>query len=382
MKNFNHVLDCFVRKSRSVLAMTLRVILFFIFLSFISINYAQEKGQVKEAMFYKKLEENKQVQCLLCPRKCIIPDKARGVCRVRENRNGILYPITYGKPCSITLNEPIEKAPFYHFKPGHIRLALSTVGCNLQCKFCQNWATSQRTLEEVNYYELSPEQIVQMALKEKVGSICFTYTEPTVFFEYMYDIAKIARQKGLKTSMVSAGFINPEPLKELLKVLDAVKIDLKAFNEDFYNEITLGGLEPVLKTIKIVKESGKHLEIVNLVIPTLNDKPEEIKKMCEWIKKEIGTDVPLHFTRFGPAYKFMHLPPTPIETLEKAYRIAKEVGLKYVYLGNVPGHKYNNTYCPKCGKLLINRVHFQVIENKVKNGKCPFCKTKINGLWK
>lgn len=338
------------------------------------------ENKTREAMFYKKLEENKQVQCLLCPRKCIIPDKSKGGCRIRENRGGILYPITYGKPCSIGF-EPIEKAPFYHFMPGHTRLVLSTVGCNLRCKFCQNWEISQKSLEEVNYYELSPEQVVQFALKEKAKSICFTFTEPITFYEYMYDTAKIAKQKGLKTSMVSAGYINPEPLKELLHVLDAVKVDLKAFNEDFYNEITLGSLEPVLKTIKIIKESGKHLEIVNLVIPTLNDKPREIEKMCEWIKKEIGTDVPLHFTRFQPAYKFMHLPPTPVATLEKAYEIAKKVGLKYVYIGNVPGHQYNNTYCPKCEKLLIKRVHFQVIENNVKTGKCPFCKTKIKGYW-
>lgn len=333
-----------------------------------------------EAMFYRKLENN-QVWCQLCPRKCIIPDGRRGVCGNRENRGGTLYSITYGKPCSIGV-EPIEKAPFYHFNPGHARFVVATVGCNLRYKFCQNWNISQAALEDVRYYNLSPAELVEEALKNKVYSICFTFTEPVASYEYMYDTALLAREKGLKTALVSAGYINPEPLKKLLTALDAVKIDLKAYSPEFYQNMCAADLGPVLETLKTIRQAGTWLEIVNLVIPGYNDDPVQIKQMCEWIKTNLGPDVPLHFTRFFPAYKLTTVSPTPVETLERAYKIARAVGLHYVYVGNVPGNKYDNTVCPKCGKMLIQRAGFQVLANNIKDGKCKFCGFPIKGLWK
>jgi len=334
----------------------------------------------KEAMFYQKLEDNK-VWCQLCPRRCIISEGKRGFCRVRENREGKLYTLVYGKPCSVNVG-PIEKAPFYHFIPGHRRLCLATVSCNLRCKFCHNWQISQAAPGEVRKYNLSPEEIVKEALRQGANSISFTYTEPTVFYEYIYEISKLAKKNGLKTSIVSNGFINPEPLRKLLPYLDAVKIDLKAFTEKFYREICAAELEPVLKTLKVLKEEGAFFEIVNLIIPTLNDSSEEIRKMCEWLKENLGEDVPLHFSRFTPAYRLTHLPATPIETLEEAVKIAKSIGLKYVYIGNVPGHKHNSTFCPGCKERLIHRVHFSVLSNNIENGKCKFCGYNILGIWK
>lgn len=337
-------------------------------------------NSTKKAMFYQKLEQNK-VRCLLCPRRCIIPEGQRGFCRVRENRGGELYTLVFGKPCSVDIG-PIEKAPLYHFIPGHKRLCLATVGCNLRCKHCHNWYISQAGPGEVREHNLTPEEVVREVKRQGVSSISFTYTEPTIFYEYMYEISKLAKKEGIKTSIVSNGYINPEPLKKLLTVLDAVKIDLKAFTEKFYRDICFAELEPVLKTLKVLKEERAFFEIVNLVIPTLNDNPEEIRKMCEWIKKNLGDDVPLHFTRFSPSYKITHLPPTPVETLENAIRIAQDVGLKYVYIGNVPGHKYNSTFCPRCKRVIIHRVHFSVLSNEIKDGKCRFCKYEIHGVWK
>jgi len=338
-----------------------------------------EEPSLREAMYYRPLEDGR-VQCHICPRRCIIPDGGRGFCRNRENRGGRLYTIVYGKPCTVNMTVP-EKGPLYHFMPGHRRLALATVSCNLRCKYCQNWHISQVSLEDVNYYELSPEEVVELALKERAQSVSFTYTEPTAFYEYVYDIAKLAKARGLKTSIISNGFINPEPLRELLTVLDAVKIDLKGFSDEFYREVSSAELEPVLTSLKIVREEGVHLEIVNLVVPTLNDDPEMIRAMCRWIKANLGDDVPLHFTRFFPNYKLTHLPPTPVATLEMARRIAQEEGLKYVYIGNVPGHAADNTYCPRCGQVLIRRVHMAVLENNVVDGRCRFCGERIPGIW-
>ena len=338
-----------------------------------------EKISLKEAMFYQKLEGN-NLRCRLCPRKCIIPEGGRGFCRVRENKGGKLYSLVYGKPCSVDLG-PIEKAPIYHFIPGHVRLCLSTVGCNLRCKYCHNWHISQAGPGELREYNLSPEEVVKEALSQGVKSISFTYTEPTVFYEYIYDISKLAREKGIKTSIVSNGYINPEPLRKLLTVLDAVKIDLKGFTESFYREVSSAGLQPVLETLKVLKQEGVYFEIVNLIVPTLNDDPEEIKKMCEWIKENLGEDVPLHFSRFTPAYKLTSLPATPIKTLEEAVKIAQETGLRYVYLGNVPGHRYNSTFCPQCGKRLIHRIHFSVLKDEIEDGICGFCGYKIAGIW-
>ncbi len=339
----------------------------------------KEISGLKEALYYEKLFGN-EVECRLCPRRCLLRDGERGDCQVKENLGGKLYSLVYGKPCSFSI-EPIEKAPLFHFMPGHTRLCIATAGCNLRCKYCQNWSISQKRMEEVEHINLTPRQVVASALQSGVQSICFTFSEPIVFYEYMYDIARLAKKNGLKTSMVSNGYINPEPLRQLLKVLDAVKIDLKGFTEEFYENISLGELAPVLDTLKIIKQEGVWLEIVNLVVPTLNDDPEEIRKMSEWIKENLGDEVPLHFSRFFPQYRLTTLPATPLETLEKAHAAAKEADLRYVYVGNVPGHLYNSTFCPECKERLIHRIQFLVQQNNIADGKCSFCGEPVAGFW-
>jgi pyruvate formate lyase activating enzyme len=333
----------------------------------------------KEAMFYKK-GNGQNVQCLLCPRECVIHDGKRGFCRNRENQKGKLYTIVYGKPSVVDMG-PIEKAPLYHFIPGHFRLCLTCSSCNLRCKYCQNWHLSQKSFEELNHYSYSPEEIVQLSKDHKLFSISYTYTEPTVYYEYLYDISVIAKQMGVKTSIVSNGYINREPLLKLLTVLDAVKIDLKGFSERFYEEVCSATLRPVLESLMTVKKEKVWLEIVNLIVPTLNDDPKMIDEMCQWIKENLGIDTPIHFTRFHPDYKLTHLPPTPILTLESAYEIAKKYGLKYVYIGNVPGHFHNSTFCPSCNRRVIHRTHFDILEMNVVNGKCKFCNFPLQGKW-
>jgi pyruvate formate lyase activating enzyme len=333
----------------------------------------------REAMFYKNLDGQK-VQCLLCPRECVINDGKRGFCRNRENQKGKLYTIVYGKPSVVDIG-PIEKAPLYHFVPGHFRLCLTCASCNLRCKYCQNWHLSQKSPEQLSHCSYSPAEIVQQAKNQKLNSISFTYTEPTVYYEYLYDISSIAKPIGIKTSIVSNGYINRDPLLKLLKVLDAVKIDLKGFSERFYEEVSSATLKPVLESMITVKKENVWLEIVNLIVPTLNDDPEMIDEMCQWIGQKLGADTPLHFTRFHPDYKLTHLPPTPISTLESAYEIAKKNGLRYVYVGNVPGHVHNSTFCPSCSRRIIQRAHFDILEMNVENGKCGSCNFPIQGKW-
>jgi len=337
------------------------------------------QGEIHEAMFYKKLG-GETVQCLLCPRECIISEGKRGFCRNRKNRGGTLYTLVYGKPSVVDIG-PIEKAPLYHFIPGHFRLCLTCASCNLRCKHCQNWHLSQSIFEDLNCYSYTPEEIVQQAKKKDLFSISFTYTEPTVYYEYIYDISSIAKEAGMKTSIVSNGYINREPLLNLLTVLDAVKIDLKGFSEEFYKEACSASLKPVLESLKTVKRGKVWLEIVNLVIPTLNDNPKMIDEMCRWIKENLGVDTPLHFTRFHPDYKLTHPSPTPVSILESACEIAKKNGLRYVYIGNVPGHVYNSTFCPFCNRKVIHRTNFDILEMNMVNGRCKFCNSLIQGKW-
>ncbi len=331
------------------------------------------------ADFWEPLE-GKTVVCKLCPRQCVIANGARGFCRARENRNGTLYTLNYGLPCSIQ-PDPIEKAPFYHFLPGTDRLGIATAGCNQTCKYCQNWQISQARVDDLQNASVSPDSMVAIAKSLSLPTVCFTYTEPTVFYEYMYDIAVRAREAGLKSVVVSSGYMNEEPMRKLCKVVDAVKIDLKGFDEHFYENVCSGTLAPVLSSLKTVQDCGVHLEIVNLVVPTLNDSMNEIRAMCRWIKENLGPDVPLHFTRFVPNYKLIDLPMTPVATLEQAISIAHDEGLHYVYIGNVPGHAQDNTYCPKCGKVLIQRLGYDVVENNIVDGKCKYCGEPIPGVW-
>ena len=333
----------------------------------------------REAMFYKKMD-GQNVQCLLCPRECTISEGKRGFCRNRENQKGKLYTLVYGKPSVVDIG-PIEKAPLYHFVPGHFRFCLTCASCNLRCKYCQNWHLSQSSSEDQNCYSYTPEAIVTQAKKQGLTSISFTYTEPTVYYEYLYDISVIAKQMGIRTSIVSNGYINREPLLKLLTALDAVKIDLKGFSEKFYKEVCSATLKPVLESLTTVKKEKVWLEIVNLIVPTLNDDTKMIDEMCQWIKENLGVDTPLHFTRFFPNYKLTHLSPTPISTLESAYEIAKKNGLRYVYIGNVPGHIRNSTFCPSCNRKVIHRTNFDILDMNVIDGKCKFCSFHIQGKW-
>ncbi len=333
----------------------------------------------KEAMFYQKLDNNK-VQCRLCFRKCIITEGGRGFCRVRENQGGKLYSLVYGRPVGLQI-DPIELEPMYHMLPGHKNLCVFTASCNFRCKYCHNWHITTRGPEELGSKNYSPEEVVEEAIRKGCKSISHSINEPTIFYEYMLDVARLAKKKGLLNLFHTNGSISPEPLRQVLKYMDGVTVDLKGFDEKFYQEILQAQLKPVLETLKIIKQEGVHLEIVHLIIPTLNDDLDKIEQMCIWIRDNLGEDVPLHFNRFSPAYRLMHLPATPVRTLEAARKIAQSVGLKYVYIGNLPGHKGNSTYCPQCQKRLIHRIHFTVLSNNVRDGGCGLCGYKIAGIW-
>ncbi|MCD6289451.1 MAG: AmmeMemoRadiSam system radical SAM enzyme [Anaerolineae bacterium] len=320
------------------------------------------------------------VQCNLCPHRCVIADGERGRCRVRENRGGRLYSLVYGNPCAVHV-DPIEKKPFFHFLPGAAALSLATAGCNLRCLYCQNWTISQVPPEKTSNISLPPEVVADYAQHAGAQVIAYTYSEPTVFYEYMMDTATLTRKANLRNVVVTAGFINQEPLRALCDVVDAIKIDLKGYSETFYRDVCSGKLEPVLEAIKTIYDSGTHLEIVNLVVPTLNDDLEQLRDLARWLVREVSPDVPLHFSRFYPQYKLTNLPPTPVETLTTARNIAMEEGVKFVYVGNVPGHPGNNTYCPRCGRPIIVRQGFAVLEYHIKDGACAYCGEPIPGVW-
>ena len=333
----------------------------------------------KEADFWKLIGENK-VQCQLCPHFCVIENGNVGKCRVRKNLSGKLVSLVYSRPCSLAV-DPIEKKPLYHFLPGSSSLSIATAGCNLRCGHCQNYEISQCFPDKVRSLKIKPEEVVKKVKDEKLKIISYTYTEPTIFYEYMIDIAKLAKEKKIKNTTVTNGFINPEPLNELCKYLDASNIDLKSIDDEFYRRVCGGRLEPVLEAIKIMKEKGVWTEITNLIIPGLNDSSRDIEKLVDWIRKNLGYDVPLHFTAFYPTYKLINLPRTSIETLRRARKIALGNGLKYVYTGNLPDEEGNNTYCPNCKKAVIKRSMFSVIENNLKKGRCSNCHEKIAGIW-
>jgi pyruvate formate lyase activating enzyme len=291
-----------------------------------------------------------------------------------------LRTITYGHPCDIHV-DPIEKKPFFNFLPGSSALSLACAGCNLHCKNCQNWEISQANPEDIPAYNLTPQEIVSLSLKEKAPVIAYTYTDPVIFYEYMLDICQAGRPQGIKNAMVTAGYINQQPLKELLKNLDAVKVDFKFFNDNMYRKITGASLKPVLETMAGVKKSGAWLEVVYLVIPTLNDDPREIENMCRWVVDNLGRDTPLHFSKFYPQYLLRNLPETTDEVLINCRKTAKDLGVNFCYLGNIRPGEWDNTYCPQDGELLIKRVGYEVLENNIVNGKCPKCGKEIAGVW-
>ncbi len=320
------------------------------------------------------------LQCQLCPQECILENYQVGLCRVRINRDDRLYSLVYGKPCTVHV-DPIEKKPIFHMLPGSGAFSLATAGCNLTCKFCQNWEISQSGAEETRNSDLPPERVVSLALQKGCRSIAYTYSEPAVFYEYMLDTAKLAHRRGLRNIWVTGGYINPEPLRELAPFVDAANIDLKGFTDEYYRKVCGGRLQPVLDAIELSVKLGILVELTNLIIPTLNDDLDRIGEMCRWIRETLGPDVPLHFSRFHPQYRLQKLPPTPLQTLWRAHETALEAGIRYVYTGNVPYDERSNTFCPTCRRRLISRVGFFVTENLLRAGACPFCETSIAGLW-
>ena len=334
---------------------------------------------MKEALLYKKLS-NKKVQCQNCPHLCMIAPGKRGICGVRENVDGKLFALNYGKAIACHI-DPIEKKPFFHFLPGSYSLSIATVGCNFVCANCQNYSISQgyKNVKEIPGEDLPPEKVVKLAIKNNLPSISYTYTEPTVFLEYALDTMKLAREAGLKNNFVSNGFMTEESAKLVIPYLDANNIDIKGFSEEFYRENCGGKLKPVLEIAKLMKKSGVWVEITTLAIPGRSDSEEMFRGIAKFIYEELGPETPWHISQFSGAisWKLQHIPDTPVETLEMGYKIGKEIGLKYVYTGNIPGLPSENTICPKCKTVAINRMNY-IIHRHDKNGKCPKCGEDLN----
>ena len=332
---------------------------------------------MKEALFYKLIDKDKGIiKCLLCPKECLIKKGQVGFCRARQNIDNQLYSLIYSKVSSYGM-DPIEKKPLYHFYPGTMVLSLGTIGCNFTCAFCQNWTISQANIKDVQVEDLSPEKAVQLALQNNSPGIAYTYSEPLIWYDYVLDTAKLAKKNNIKNILVTNGFINQEPLLKLLPFIDALNIDLKSFQNSFYQKYCRGSLAPVLRTIEIAK-SYSHIELTNLIIPGLNDKEKEIKELVDWVASQ-GENIPLHFSRYFPCYK-MDIEATPISTLYKARDIAQKK-LKYVYVGNIWDEEANTTYCGNCKKILIKRTAYNIINVGLdKDGKCKFCGEKVASI--
>jgi len=336
---------------------------------------------VKEALFSKKIDHN-TVSCHLCHHGCTIQDGKRGICGVRENRSGVLYSLNYAQPVACNL-DPIEKKPLFHFSPGSLSLSLATLGCNFSCGFCQNWQISQKeAFADLSFddKEVPASAIIEEALRLQAGSISYTYTEPTIFFEYAMDIALLAKKEGLANIFVTNGFMGKEALRTAADFLDAANVDLKSFREDFYRDLCKASLKPVLENIQLMKELGIWVEITTLVIPSYNDSRDELTSIARFIAS-LDPGIPWHISRYHPSYHFSRPAATDFSTLEEAYHIAKEQGLRYVYVGNIATSDHDSTYCYCCGKKLITRRGFSVEENNIQEGTCPFCSVDIEGRW-
>ncbi len=336
---------------------------------------------MKEALLYESIESGK-VRCNLCNHRCVIDSDKKGICRVRLNQEGKLYSLVYPKIIAAHV-DPIEKKPLFHFLPGSLSYSISTVGCNFKCSFCQNFEISQypEIYGGIAGQAIPPEEIVRQALTFECASISYTYTEPTIYFELAYECSQIAYSYGLKNVFVSNGYMTKEAIDLIKPYLHGINVDLKAFRESFYKKFCKARLGPVLDSLKYLKKYGIWVEVTTLVIPGENDSPEELRDIARFIKEELSSETPWHISRFYPTYKLNEHPPTPVKTLEKAYEIGREEGLKFVYLGNVPGHETESTFCPGCGKILIKRLGFHVEYNLIEKGKCPYCGEEISGVW-
>ncbi|HYA24114.1 MAG TPA: AmmeMemoRadiSam system radical SAM enzyme [Terriglobales bacterium] len=332
-----------------------------------------------EAKFYQKLQ-NKKIKCKLCPRECTVGDKERGYCGVRENHGGTYYTLVHSRVCAAHI-DPIEKKPLFHYLPGTLAFSLATAGCNVNCKFCQNWDISQVRPEQVPAEYAPPKLIADLAKQHGCPTIAYTYSEPVIFSEYLMDAADAGHEVGVRSVVVSNGYMQEDALKTAYGKMDAVKIDLKAFSESYYKDVVVGELKPVLDALVTLRKMGKWTEIVYLVVPTLNDTDSEFSGLARWIKTNLGVDVPVHFTQFHPEYLLKNLPITPVPTLERAKAIADAEGLHYVYIGNVPGHPAENTYCPECRHLLVERLGMTARQMLIHKGACPFCGQQIPGIW-
>jgi pyruvate formate lyase activating enzyme len=335
------------------------------------------KGK-KEAMFYSHTPRG--VKCGICPNDCTLRPGELSDCRNRINQDDKLYTLAYGNPCAVHI-DPIEKKPLLHFYPESTIFSIATAGCNFGCLNCQNWEISQTSPEKTRNYDLMPEKVVELCQEKHCPSIAYTYSEPISFYEYMYDTCILAHHQQIRNVMVSNGYINREPLEKLAQYLDAANIDLKAFDDDIYLRLTAGQLQPVLDTLKILKDHKVWLEITNLIVPSWTDNFDMISRMCDWLMENGFSETPLHFSRFHPTYKLSQLPETPVSTLIKARNIAMSAGINYVYIGNVPGKGFENTVCPHCHKVVVERRGYSLISNHISGGMCEYCHTTINGIW-
>ncbi len=348
-----------------------------------AIDFALPEGEkrlgIAPALHYDALDR-KRVVCRLCPRECRVADQERGYCGVRENRDGDYLTLVYQRVCAAHI-DPIEKKPFFHVLPGTDALSIATAGCNMECRFCQNWQISQFRPEQVASTPATPEGLLRVARAQGARSIAYTYTEPTVFYETMLETARATAPEGIRNLVVSNGYIGEPALRELVPHLTAYKVDLKAFTEGFYEEQCSARLAPVLRTLEVLRALGLWTEIVVLIIPTLNDDEASNRAMFAWIVERLGPDVPVHLTRFHPTYKIQNLPRTPLSTLERLHSLAKEAGLHYVYVGNAPGHPAESTYCPECGETVIERYGYVVRTIRLEDGHCRRCAHAIPGVW-
>jgi len=336
---------------------------------------------MKEAMLYSSLEDGK-VRCILCNHRCLISSSKRGLCGVRENQGGKLYTLVYGRPISLNV-DPIEKKPIFHLFPGSTSFSIATVGCNFQCLQCQNHEISQMPREEDGHIEgseVSPSKVISLTKQYRCQSISYTYTEPTIYFEYAFEIARQAHQGGIKNIFVTNGYMTEEALTTIQPYLDAANVDLKSFREKFYKEVCGAKLQPVLENLKRMRQMGIWVEITTLVIPTLNDSDQEFEEIARFIVS-LGREVPWHISAFYPTYKMLNLPRTSVSTLHRAREIGLKAGLRYVYCGNIPGEEGEDTFCPHCGRKVIERVGFRVAKNDVVNGACRHCHGKMDGIW-
>ncbi|MBN1552617.1 AmmeMemoRadiSam system radical SAM enzyme [bacterium] len=340
---------------------------------------ADNKIQSRPARFFTKME-NKVVQCNLCFRECILADGETGRCNVRTNKEGVLHTLVYGNPGAVNI-DPIEKKPFFHVLPGSMAFSIATVGCNINCKFCQNWQIAHAKPGSIDTRKLLPEDLIKEVSNSHCPVLAFTYSEPTVWSEYVIDSATEAKKNNIASVVVSNGSWHPKALSAVIDSVSAIKVDLKSIRESYYRDICDAELKPVLNNIISIRKAGMWLELVNLMVTSLNDSENDVKDLVKWVKDNVGDDVPLHFTRFHPMYLLKNLSPTPVQRLDKAYEIAKAEGLKYVYVGNVPNHPSQNTVCPNCGATIIERKGYYILKNLIEDGKCSKCKHTIPGRW-